>query len=516
MGTHSRARKTRAANLLLNLTNIGTKTKRAWEELSPKKLQKWFSPRKKHKENTVTSDASDTPIHVFDASDDASDDPFTVSSPSFPIPGFAPESPSAAPASRIFTWKLLKSTVEEVEDDDDSTYTFCPPAEPRPFIPTCSPTSGSENLSDDPLDLIDVPEHEDELLATPPSHDDEYPRPCASRTFLDHMHKHGTRAGACRQAPNLGEAKTALECLQRYLRGELRGTDLWGRRGVRYKDPDISAFTRNRLIGMQTLLNFYVTPVEGGTYAHWGASARLAAHGLGRGKHCAHVLAALARQFIHTREVLDVNPYGEWNDSMLADEDLANDIRLYLQSLGKEITADKLVEYLNSPEHIDIWMSWDTERAICRWTQAPRCCLLSRQHLSPTVIRPPPPRPRRETWYHKDAPATPYRKGEGHSFRVADYSSSDFGWLRDPDNPTRNARRCMRPGKGRDGYFTSVEVLEQAAAARALVKELWPEFDHVFVYDNATTHKKRPEGSLSARAMPKGPSGTRTDHESAC
>jgi hypothetical protein len=33
-----------------------------------------------------------------------------------------------------------------------------------------------------------------------------------------------------------------------------------------------------------------------------------------------------------------------------ADEDLANDIRLHLQSLGKDITAEKLVSYLNSPE----------------------------------------------------------------------------------------------------------------------------------------------------------------------
>jgi hypothetical protein len=58
-------------------------------------------------------------------------------------------------------------------------------------------------------------------------------------------------------------------------------------------------------------------------------------------------------------------------------------------------------------------------------------------------------------------------------------------------------------------------VLEQAAAARALVKELWPDFDHVFVYDNATTHKKHPEGSLSALRMPKAPSGTRRGQESA-
>lgn len=97
------------------------------------------------------------------------------------------------------------------------------------------------------------------------------------------------------------------------------------------------------------MLNFYVTPLEGGTYGQWGASAHLAAHGLGHGKYCACVLAALARQFIVTREVLDVNPYGEWNDSMLSDEDLADDIRLHLQSLGKEITVDKLVDYLNDP-----------------------------------------------------------------------------------------------------------------------------------------------------------------------
>ncbi|KAJ7190599.1 hypothetical protein GGX14DRAFT_321596, partial [Mycena pura] len=244
-----------------------------------------------------------------------------------------------------------------------------------------------------------------------------------------------------------------------------------------------------RLIGIQTLLNFYVTPVEGGTYAHWGASARLAAHGLGRGKHCARVLAALAREFIHTREVLDVNPYGEWNDSMLADEDLANDIRLHLQSLGKEITVDKLVQYLNSPEirvehGIDKPVSLTTARRYLdelgyRFTSPKKGQYVDGHERADVVyyrdnvylprlfelhkrVRVfdndgnPIEGPfavsghrvivwyhdesifyahdrRRETWYHKDAPATPYQKGEGHSFMVADYFSSDFGWLRDPD-----------------------------------------------------------------------------------
>ncbi|KAJ7166473.1 hypothetical protein C8R43DRAFT_946029 [Mycena crocata] len=235
MGKHSKAHKTCTSNLLLNLSNIGSKTKRAWEELSPKKLQKWLSPRKKHKENV---------------------------------------SPSAAPAARNFTWKLPKPTVEEVDDDQLSTYTFPPPAEPYSFpgpLPPSSPPPHSSqdynNCTDDPQDLIDVPEADDELLATSPSHDDDYPRPCASCSFLDHMHEQAMHPGALRQAPNLGEAKVALECMQRYLRGELRGTDLWGLRGVGYKDPDISAFRQNRLTGIRTLLNIYVTPgLQGGTY----------------------------------------------------------------------------------------------------------------------------------------------------------------------------------------------------------------------------------------------------------
>ncbi|KAJ7094093.1 hypothetical protein C8R44DRAFT_890463 [Mycena epipterygia] len=246
------------------------------------------------------------------------------------MPGVMSESPSGAPAARSFIWKLPKlpkATVEEVEDEDViSTHTF--PA-PEPAQPFCSSPHSAADF-DDPRDTFAIPEAEDELLAASPSHDDDYPRPLAPRPFLERMNEQATRLGTRRQAPNLGEAKAALE---------------W----CGYKDPDVSAFSRNRLMGIWAMLNFYVTPLEGGTYCQWGASARLAAHGLGRGKHCARVLAALSRQFILTREVLDVNPYGDWNNSMLADEDLANDIRLHLQSLGKEITADKLADYLNDP-----------------------------------------------------------------------------------------------------------------------------------------------------------------------
>ena len=108
---------------------------------------------------------------------------------------------------------------------------------------------------------------------------------------------------------------------------------------------------------------------------------------------------------------------------------------------------------------------------------------------------------RRKHWLHKDAPARPYQKGDGASFMVADYISADFGWLKGRNGET--ARRVMRPGKNKDGYFTCDDIKEHAEAAIAILHCDYPDFDHVFVYDNASTHLKRPEGSLSARNMPK-------------
>ena len=40
---------------------------------------------------------------------------------------------------------------------------------------------------------------------------------------------------------------------------------------------------------------------------------------------------------------------------------------------------------------------------------------------------------RKKGWYHKDAPAKPYKKGEGASLMISEFVSADFGWLRSPD-----------------------------------------------------------------------------------
>jgi hypothetical protein len=98
---------------------------------------------------------------------------------------------------------------------------------------------------------------------------------------------------------------------------------------------------------------------------------------------------------------------------------------------------------------------------------------------------------------HKNTSATPYAKGEGASLMVADFVSADHGWLQSPDGK-ESARVLFKVGKSRDGYFSNEEILAQCQKAMDIVQASWPNEDHMFVFDNATTHLKRPDGSLSA------------------
>jgi hypothetical protein len=68
-----------------------------------------------------------------------------------------------------------------------------------------------------------------------------------------------------------------------------------------------------------------------------------------------------------------------------------------------------------------------------------------------------------------------------------------------------SARTILRAGKNRDGYFTYRGVLKQLRTAIELVHRDFPDQTHIFVYDNAPSHMKRPVGAVSATAMTKGP-----------
>jgi hypothetical protein len=112
---------------------------------------------------------------------------------------------------------------------------------------------------------------------------------------------------------------------------------------------------------------------------------------------------------------------------------------------------------------------------------------------------------RKKRWVHSSEKATPKKKGKGASLMVSDFISADYGWLQSPDG-TETARVIFKAGKARDGYFTNDNILEQTAQAMDIVKKHYPNDEHIFVFDNATTHSKRLATAPSASKMTKNPS----------
>ncbi|KAJ7429553.1 hypothetical protein B0H11DRAFT_1767296, partial [Mycena galericulata] len=289
-------------------------------------------------------------------------------------------------------------------------------------------------------------------------------------------------------APDITSAKAALMDIELVLRGPSRG------KGGGYTPPDLSPWVRVRMEGIRSHLAQYTNP-NSVTYGKWGISARQAAIAAGRDVYCARQFAKLSREYIASRKVLPVNPFGKWKQSMLADEDLATDVREHLQELGKFITADKLVDYLSREDVMDkhgldkkisvrtarrylnelgyrfksekkgqysdgherddvVYYREEVYLPALKGFQD-RSCIFDADGSVTTPSLPPGARRtviwyhdesifyahdrRRKSWYHKDADATPYKKDDGASYMVADYFSADFGWLR-----TRDGRPIAR------------------------------------------------------------------------
>ncbi|KAJ8473629.1 hypothetical protein ONZ45_g16225 [Pleurotus djamor] len=380
------------------------------------------------------------------------------------------------------------------------------------------------------------------------------PVPPNSPTYPASYESHIASDGYARRPPTVVAASAALSDLLLTLRGKSRG------KAGGYAPPDLDPFVRHRLEGMKSVLSLFTNP-QSQTFDSWGASSMQAAVSGDRGTHCAQILRQLCRKYIEDRTVLPVNPYGDWNESMLSDEALTSDILLHLQGLGEYITAEQLLVFLSREDvmrkhGIDKRISLRTAQ---RWIKSLGYRFHEQKkgqyvdgHERPDVIwyrkhvflqrwkqlekrmemfdsdgfaefgpRVEGGKPvlvhfhdetifyandrRRKTWYHKEAPAKPYAKGEGASLMIADFVSSKFGFLKSLDG-SKSARRVLKPGKSRDGYFDAEGIQEQAALAMDILESDYPEYDHILVYDNATTHLKRPEDSLSATKMPRGTS----------
>ena len=315
-------------------------------------------------------------------------------------------------------------------------------------------------------------------------------------------------------SPSIEEARLALNDIGVVLNPPRK-------KGPGYIDPKLDPFTQRRIKGIETILSLYTSP-DSELYGRWGASSKHAAISMCRGRYCARVLRRMARQYIADRSVLPENPFGKWNSSLLMNEDLCQELGLFLRELGKDITALKVQVYLHDPnvmiKHgITKKVSLRTAQQYLhamgfQWTSAPKGQYVDGHERGDVVHerekvyvpRLDNERPfmtiydnagnevacgeepggvsseqekrtvlwyhdesifyahdrRRNTWYHKDAPAKPYKKGEGHSLMVADFISAEYGWLRGPKTQ-RSARCIIRPGKNRDGYFTNDEMIAQ-------------------------------------------------------
>ncbi|THV06141.1 hypothetical protein K435DRAFT_816013 [Dendrothele bispora CBS 962.96] len=232
--------------------------------------------------------------------------------------------------------------------------------------------------------------------------------------------------------------------------------------------------------------------------------------------------------------ILPTTEYGKSNVSILEDEDLAADIHLHLQSLGKWISANDVVRYVATPEFqarlkpkgqysdrheredvVDYCQNtflpvWRALEGMSRWWKPDgtedgdvkervfaagpdgRVVVIWRHDESIFYAHDW----RKLRWVHMSETTKPLTKGEGASMMVGHFVSPDYGWN------LKTAWTLLRPGKNRDGYQTTEDILEQATVAMDILDADYPDEKHVFAYDNATIHTARPANALSARYMP--------------
>ncbi|KAG0699191.1 hypothetical protein DFH29DRAFT_877496 [Suillus ampliporus] len=286
-------------------------------------------------------------------------------------------------------------------------------------------------------------------------------------------------------SPTVGAATLALTDLKKLLYPHRNF------KGHGHKPPSLGSLLQKRLMWMEFFLRAFVTG------ALWSAAALQTAQFVGKGTYVSRKVREWSKSYILDRENLPFAKYGgKWTRSWIDDEDLKEELLMYsdvssspkpfpwqLHSAGWKITRKWSSVDVTQPEE-----GQEIGRQTVVWFHDESTFYANDR--------------RKKCWVHTEEKATPQPKGKGSSLMVADFVSADYGWLRSHDGK-ESARVLFRAGKGRDGYFTNDEILRHAKKAMVILEKDYPEDDHVFVFDNATTHLKRADDALSARKMPK-------------
>ncbi|KAG6871264.1 hypothetical protein C0995_006660, partial [Termitomyces sp. Mi166 len=116
-----------------------------------------------------------------------------------------------------------------------------------------------------------------------------------------------------------------------------------------YKTPKINPWSQHCLEEIKTMLSFYTmenSPAKG----KWTHASALATQAQRKKPGHACILCKHARDYIIGWKV-PVKKYGSWIKSKIDDDnELANDIKLYLQQCRKYVSTHKIVKYLNQLE----------------------------------------------------------------------------------------------------------------------------------------------------------------------
>ncbi|KAH6908650.1 hypothetical protein BKA70DRAFT_1222261 [Coprinopsis sp. MPI-PUGE-AT-0042] len=293
--------------------------------------------------------------------------------------------------------------------------------------------------------------------------------------------------GILRMTPGLPDAQDALRDLTEKLKGIPHPSQ-------GYKHENFDPFIRPRLEGMRAMLNLFVKPLSA-TYGKSRFRPQPFSPKLGK--------EISAMQLMHYMQRPDVKEkHGIMRDIT------ERTARHYLYILGYRWKGPKKGQFVDGHEREDVvWhcdvtylprllkyqertRKWDRDNRIEFGPHLPGRRVVIWYH-DETIFYAHDRR--RVFWQHNSKSAKPYAKGEGASLMIANFVSADFGFL---------------VGKDGDGYFTNIDILAQVEQAMKILQEMYPDFDHVFVYDNATTHTKHPKASISARNMTKWPSAT--------
>ncbi|QRV87093.1 DDE superfamily endonuclease [Ceratobasidium sp. AG-Ba] len=293
-------------------------------------------------------------------------------------------------------------------------------------------------------------------------------------------------------------------------------------------------------------------------------ASQLAAVSVRRGTWAARRTRRYIHHFL-TTNMLPENLYGgRWNESIIADEDFLSAVKTHLLGIGKYAQARDILTFcglpaageftylLDSPPSLRTAQCWMRILGY-RWKEEKRGQYTD-SHERPDVVEywmkyyvPEwfKLEPRMRSWDSEDKEILPtlkegdkiavvwfhdestlyahdrrrtrwclegeslaiYKKGEGISMMVADFVSADYGWLRccsenQRENEEENhARVIWHAGSRRDGWFCMRDVAEQLEHAIAIVKDQYPNEEHVFVFDNAPIHKKRPDNAPNVARM---------------